>query len=519
MALLLVDYIVPDRLTVTGALQRRAPMPPMSLGLLKAMTPGRLDGHDLVVRCWDEVSMGRYEVIAQRPDILCLSGLTTSAARAYQIATQARGVTGAAGRPISTAMGGIHATALPHEALAYVDAVALGETAPSTLRSLLSWLIWRRGAAGPEQRAFEMGQTPECATESRPLPDWSWAPRKGYIAPWSMQTSVGCPFDCSFCSVTFVYGSEHRSLPYEAIEREAVRFGRRGTGVVVDDNFLPNKLGKHAKRVCEIFRRHGVKWVTELTALTLYNNAKELVPLFARSGCRGLYLGIESITAHLSKSMDTGHYKDLVRRCHDHGIGVLGAFVFGVHPEEMPDTFERTVEWGIDVKLDLAQFSINTPEPGARDFEDAVRNDLITDWNWDHYDGAHPVRRFPNISQEAMYCGLRNAFEWFYSARGAVRRLSPDFAEFARWTYWRRSLFIGAVNVYLNGTQKRWNARSVYEAYLARRIEEPNRYVREQFSSGMPTGQYDTRLRARVLRHLAPNPLHEVIAGVPVTAA
>jgi hypothetical protein len=62
----------------------------------------------------------------------------------------------------------------------------------------------------------------------------------------------------------------------------------------------------------------------------------------------------------------------------------------------------------------------------------------------------------------------------------------------------------------LNVTQKRW---------IARRIQEPNRYVREQFASGMPAGQYDTRLRARVLRHLAPDPLREVIAGVPGTAA
>jgi hypothetical protein len=170
MAQLLVDYVVPDRMTVIGDPQRRAPMPPMSLGLLKAMTPGRLDGHDLAVRCWDEVSMGPYDVVAQRPDILCLSALTTSVARAYRIATEARGVTGPAGRPISTAMGGIHATAFPHEALAYADAVALGETASSTLRSLLSWLIWRRGAAGTEQRAFEMSPAPEAAN---PTPDRS----------------------------------------------------------------------------------------------------------------------------------------------------------------------------------------------------------------------------------------------------------------------------------------------------------------------------------------------------------
>jgi radical SAM superfamily enzyme YgiQ (UPF0313 family) len=491
-------------------------MPPMSLGLLKAMTPPTLDGYDLVPRCWDEVCMGGYDVAKRAPDLLCLSSLTTSAARAYHIAGEARDVSGVGGKPIQIAMGGIHATALPREALAHVDAVALGETAPSTLRGMLSWLIAQRPAGGAEKRAFEM--RPDAAAEPRPLPDWSWAPAKGYLAPWSMQTSVGCPFDCSFCSVTFVYGSHHRALPYEEIEQEAARFGRKGTGVVIDDNFLPNKLGEHAKRVCEMFQRHKVKWVTELTALTLYNNAKELIPLFARSGCRGLYLGIESISGSLSKSMDTRRYTDLVKRCHDYGIGVLGAFVFGVGPEETPDTFERTAEWGIQAKLDLAQFSINTPEPGARDFESAVRGGLITDWNWEHYDGAHPVRRFEHISQEAMYQGLRNAFEWFYSARGAWRRLSPDLLETARWTYWRRSLFMAAVNKYLSGTQKLWHAASVYDRFLADRVEEPNRHVLEQFAPGMPEGQYDARARNKVLQKLAPNPLHQVIPDIAVAS-
>jgi len=519
---IIIDYVAPDRLDqLPDGDRRRAAMPPMGISLLKAMTPSILDGHEILPRCWDEMSMGPYDVTAQRPDVLCLSALTTSAARAYRIADQAKDLTGAGGKPIQTAMGGIHATALPREALAHVAAVALGETAPSTLNAMLSWLLNRGKTGGNDCHAFEHRASGPTLND-RPLPDWSWLPHKGYLGRWSMQTSVGCPFNCPFCSVTYVYGSVHRPVCYDLIEQEAMRVGRRGlggVGVVVDDNFLPNKRGDHAKKVCEIFQRHGVKWVTELTAVTLYNNQDELIPLFARSGCKGLYIGVESITGGLSKSLDADRYVELIQRCHDNGIAVLGAFVFGVDPEERPDVFERTAEWGVKAKLDLAQFSINTPEPGARDFEESVRNDLITDWNWENYDAAHPVRRFPHISQEQMYQGLRDAFQWFYGASNSLRRLSPSLIETVRGRYWYRALLMGALNRYLSVTQKRWNLRSIYEEYLPRRIERPNPLVREQFAPDMPRDQYDPKLRNKVLECLVPNPLDRVIPDVGITTA
>ena len=118
-------------------------------------------------------------------------------------------------------------------------------------------------------------------------------------------------------------------------------------------------------------------------------------------------MGIESITAKLAKSTSLQNYIDLIRCIHDHGMGVLGAFVFGVHDDEGPGVFEETVEWAKKAKLDYAQFSINTPEPGARDYEHAVRNNLITDWNWEHYDAEHPVRRFANITRSRYLSAQR----------------------------------------------------------------------------------------------------------------
>ena len=513
-----IDYLVPDKLTpVPPEHKRKAPMPPMSIGLLKAMTPDNLDGYDLVTRCWDEQAMGRYDVQVERPDILCMSALTTSASRAYEIATHARDTNGAGGKPIQIAIGGVHATALPLEALHYADCVALGETAPSTLRDILSWLIQRRKTGSSEQRAFEW-HPPAGAkeVENRPLPDWSWAPRDAYLMPFSMQTSVGCPFDCSFCSVTYVFGSASRHVPYDVIEADARRFKSQGRGVaaIIDDNFLPNKTGEHAKKVCEIFRRYRIPWATELTALTLYNNWRELIPLLGKSGCRGLFLGIETITGKMAKSVSVEKYKELIARLHDYGIAVLGAFVFGVTEDDDPSLFERTVEWGIEAKLDLAQFSVNTPEPGARDFEYAVRNDLITDWNWEHYDAEHPVRKFAKITPQQMFEGHTNANRWFYTATSAWKRLKPSFKDLLNLRNGRRGTLVSAINAYLAGTARHYAARHNYAAFERSRITIPNPFVIQQFAPGMPENQFDAKTRARALLNNGHNPLRDVIPNV-----
>jgi hypothetical protein len=84
--------------------------------------------------------------------------------------------------------------------------------------------------------------------------------------------------------------------------------------------------------------------VAELTARDLWHDP-ELIPLFASSGCYGVYAGIESVREKLPKGLYPHEYKDLVARCHDNGMLMLGAFVFGVgededevHPRDEPET-------------------------------------------------------------------------------------------------------------------------------------------------------------------------------------
>ncbi|MDH7570661.1 MAG: cobalamin-dependent protein, partial [Armatimonadota bacterium] len=470
MSKLRIDYVVPDRvLQSPDTAPRKPPMAPMGISLLKAMTPASLRGYDITARCHDEQTMGAYDVTKEKPDIVAISALTTSARRAYKIIQDAHRTLSWQARRVRSIIGGVHATALPVEAIHYADAVVRGETPPVLLETALDWTIRQIEEDRNDKCVFEHDVDASTSTlEPRPAPDRSWYNPKDYILPVTLQSSVGCPFDCSFCSVTYEFGMKQRHPDYDALDREVAGLPKGHIVAIIDDNFLPNPRGEHARRTCEILRRHNVKWVTELTALTLYKNWRELVPLFARSGCVGLYMGIESIDGGMEKSTDLQTYVDLVNCIHDHGMGTLGAFVFGVRDEDGPDVFERTVEWAKRTKFDFAQFSINTPEPGARDYEHAVRHGLLTDWNWEHYDAAHPVRRFARISQEAMYEGLRNAYKWFYglpSLRhrmlGQVKDLITKGSPYAgsREFLWQRVKNIAtfsAIGYYLRNTAMAW---------------------------------------------------------------
>jgi len=466
-----IDYVLPDAQAVAKGHRRRAPVPSLTMALLMAQTPKQINGAPVEASVHVESMMGAYYVSKRRPDILGLSFLTTGAPRAYQILREARDCRAHSGGKIKTLVGGIHPSSLPQEALQCTETVVCGETPPELQHEVLTWLAGQ-GNGDIEPRVFRLGEMQRHDVLVRPCPDFSWMRPKDYMVPQVVQTSVGCPYNCSFCTATRVYGSTLRPVAYDLLERDVAALGP-GLVAIVDDNFLARRPYDHARKVCDILGRHGRTWVAELTARDLHRD-EELIPLFARSGCMGVYIGIENVRVKLAKGLYPEQYKELIARCHEHGLLVLGAFVFGVDENEDEGIYEETVAFGERIALDFAQFSVNTPEPGSADFETAARAGIITDWNWEHYDGTYPVRLFKNISAEKMYEGIGNAYRWFYSMGSIRRRLTPigSWRHLRAWPY----------NLYLGGTVRLWKRRRNFAQYQAKSQDQPSPAVASMFA-------------------------------------
>jgi radical SAM superfamily enzyme YgiQ (UPF0313 family) len=465
---IVIDYVLPDRRHSQGI--KRAPLPSYTLALLLAQTPPALLGCPVIARVHDEQARGPYRPSEAQPDILCLTYLTTGAPRAYQLSEEARCTRSHMGKPIKIVHGGIHATSLPKEALVYSHIVVRGEITPATQRQVLEYAL----TMDPSDRVvFRIAKPP--ATLVRPPADWSWMRRKDYMLAPVVQTSVGCPFHCDFCSVTEVFGAGMRTVGEESLRLELSRLPRKSLLPIIDDNFLQGVQPRHIEhclRVASILHELGFRWVTEVMVKTLIDAQKklaqerpgfDLIKFFAEHGCRGFFFGIETVAeggGGLRKSKSLKETVDLIHHCQSEGMGILGAFVLGVDPEETPDYAKRLLEFAIEeARLDFVQFSINTPMPGARNFVTGIRDGKIFNFDWELYDGEHCVMQHPRMSPAQLEKAHRWLYKEFYAFKSILKRY-PLLSLLALSTsLWRRLIVGLPANVLLQRVNQSWSDR------------------------------------------------------------
>lgn len=396
--------------------------PPLSLMTVASLTP-----EDVEVELIDEsVEPIDFDTNA---DLVGITATTAAANRAYEIADCFRE------RGKCVVIGGVHATALPEEAANHADAVVVGEA---------------EGKWEAVIEDFRQGRLRKFYTsEDRPNPECIPSPRrdlvdaKDYLFAYTVQTTRGCPFNCSFCSVTSFFGRTYRMRPVQAVVEE-IQSLPGNLILIVDDNIMGHPA--YAKKLFEALKPLKKQWFGQASLSMLKH--PELMTLAAESGCKGLFIGMETLSddtlKNIGKTINTKtNYKEVVARLHDVGIAVLAAFIFGFDEDDQ-SVFERTVEFVNRAKIDAAQFSILTPFPGTRIFREFESEGRIIDKNWSHYDGAHVVYKPARLKPEALLEGLRNAYRQVYSTSSILRRLGPAlklrFAAIALNTAYRRRI-------------------------------------------------------------------------------
>jgi radical SAM superfamily enzyme YgiQ (UPF0313 family) len=324
-----------------------------------------------------------FAVDALRPgDVVGIGIHTGNALRGYEIGMLARA------RGAVVVYGGIHATLYPDEALDLggAHAVVKGD----------GDVVWAQvledAVSGTLQRIYEAGQVD--ADRFAPA-RWELLPAGRYM--WgSVQTVRGCPKHCSFCSVWRTDGQKPRQRRVDAVVAEIVELRRRGFRFVAlaDDNFYPVALADLAMAE----RQHNVARLEQLRALRaerfeLMERLAQLPPdmvfftqitmeaaedvafldAMRRANIKGALVGVEAVTPEGLKDVYKG-FNDVgealvtrLRTFRDHGVGVLGSFIFGL-PSDRPSTFAATADIADRAGLAFAQFVMLTPYPGTVDF-------------------------------------------------------------------------------------------------------------------------------------------------------
>jgi len=399
--------------------------PPLGLMTVAALTPGQ---HNVTII--DESVEAADTTI--EPDLIGLTAMTAAAPRAYELADAFRA------RGVPVVMGGMHASALPEEALQHVDSVVVGE-AEGQWPQLLD--DFAAGHMRPVYRGDTFPPASSIPAARRDLID-----TRRYVARHVLQATRGCPFACSFCTVSTFFGRTLRCRPVDDVLAEARALGGEPV-TLVDDNIMG-----HPEYARELFARWGeVGRSFWSQASTTMLNTPELITQAAHAGCKALFVGFESISpaglATVGKRFNpVEKYGELVGRLHDAGIAVVGSFMFGLDGDD-EDTFERTAEFAESAEIDVGQFSILTPLPGTRlrrELEDAGR---IIDRDWSNYNGSHVTFQPLGMSTERLEAGFQWVYERFYSWKSIMRRVGK-----------RITPLVWMVNAIYNRRVARWLA-------------------------------------------------------------
>ncbi|MGE5485572.1 MAG: B12-binding domain-containing radical SAM protein [Ignavibacteriales bacterium] len=378
--------------------------PPMSLAILAALTPDR---HEVEVV--DESVQDH--VMEPLPDLVGITAITSVAPRAYELADEYRC------QGVRVVMGGMHPSALPDEAAAHADSVVVGE-AEGVWENVLE-----DASAGRMRSIYRSERLPSLC--GLPSPRWDVFNPKKYLTLNLVQTSRGCPNNCSFCSVTRFFGKTYRTRPVREVVEEVSRLGRRLV-LFVDDNIAGNRA--HARELFRELKPMKISWLGQ-SSLTIAED-QSLLDAARESGCTGLFIGFESLVSEnlerIGKAMvnRVDRFLESIRRIHSRGISIEGAFIFGLDGDDST-VFTRTVEFATKARLALAQFGILTPFPGTPLFTDMESRNRIIDRDWGNYTISNVVFRPENLSPAALREGFLKAYRRFYSPASIARRLLP----------------------------------------------------------------------------------------------
>ena len=240
-----------------------------------------------------------------------------------------------------------------------------------------------------------------------------------------VEAGRGCPFHCTFCSTATFFGRRYRVKSAEKLVNE-LEFLHRTYGIrdfsLQHDLFTVNR--RKVLEFCEEVRAHNFKWTCSARIDCV---DPELLREMARSGCRGIYFGVETGSASLQeavkKRLDLNLLRPTLTCARESKIEVTTSFITGF-PEETVSDLKATLDC-LDDCLRISptttslQLHLLTPEPGTALYE-MNRNDLL-------YDGYISDFNFPPLAADEPVF-LRENSEIFMNHHFYRTRLPREIA-------------------------------------------------------------------------------------------
>ncbi len=290
-----------------------------------------------------------------------------------------------------------------------------------------------------------------------PLPKTSPKTMEHFAHPaWgTADTSRGCPFACTFCTIINVQGRKMRERSPESIAA-MLRSNYHSSGIsfyfFTDDNFARKKLWRETfEKIIEL-QNEGIK-ITFMMQVDLARKPKDFVSLAAKAGCTQVFIGMESVNpenlkAEGKKQNNVEEYRTIIKEWHDAGVVVHTGYIIGL-PWDSKEQVPRDIQFLMnEVGPDQASFFMLTPLPGSHDHREMRNRGEWMDPDFNKRDSFHATIEHPRMSAEEWTEAYENAWKSFYSKENMIRVLS-QWKDHPR-NYWNlMSVFIWYKNAAL----------------------------------------------------------------------
>ena len=229
-----------------------------------------------------------------------------------------------------------------------------------------------------------------------------------------VHASRGCRYNCYPCCVAYLGGRQFRPRPIDKAVAEMA---------AIDNNRLfivDNSLAQDTRWEMDLFREMiplKKKWCCHPI-----EDDPKVLDLAAQAGAWYVYQAVFDTSDKI---------RERIKRYHDHGIGVEGTILLGLDNHTEDDIF-RLIDFLLEIELDLAEFTVLTPFPHTKAYEDLKRKNRILSFDWDEYTADKVVFKPKHMSAERLQELLTHAWDAFYQTESQGMKMSNLFQQAMR---------------------------------------------------------------------------------------
>ncbi len=254
-----------------------------------------------------------------------------------------------------------------------------------------------------------------------------------------IDTSRGCPFDCSFCTIINIQGQKSRFRTADDVERMVRSYvrikGETPHFFFTDDNFARNRNWEAIfDRLIELRKMENFKVKFGLQADAKAHKIDRFIDKAALAGCNSVFIGMESINEENLKAANkpqnnVAEYREMLTAWRSKKIVTMAGYILGF-PADTPDSIKNDIKTiQRELPIDILMFFMLTPLPGSMDHNAMLRREEWMESDLNKFDSEHATIKHPKMTKDEWEMIFREAWDIYYSDKHVetlLRRAARD---------------------------------------------------------------------------------------------